>query len=83
MIQVNSTPLKPIPTSNAYLGPLGLTMPTYYLFNMRGQVKEISFSDSTAVHSGVHLYFDLQRDLKSNIPTLLYRCLKNRLHQNW
>ena len=50
MIQVNSTPLKPIPTSNAYLGPLGLTMPTYYLFNMRGQVKEISFSDSTAVH---------------------------------
>ena len=53
MIQVNSTPLKPIPTSNAYLGPLGLTMPTYYLFNMRGQVKEISFSDSTAVHSGV------------------------------
>ena len=43
MIQVNSTPLKPIPTSNAYLGPLGLTMPTYYLFNMRGQVKEISF----------------------------------------
>ena len=49
MIQVNSTPLKPIPTSNAYLGPLGLTMPTYYLFNMRGQVKEISFSDSTAV----------------------------------
>ena len=50
MIQVNSTPLKPIPTSNAYLGPLGLTMPTYYLFNMRGQVKEISFSDSTAIH---------------------------------
>ena len=80
MIQVNLTPLKPIPTSNAYLGPLGLTMPTYYLFNMRGQVKEISFSVSTAV---LFLYFDLQSDLKSNIPTLLYRCLKNRLHQNW
>ena len=77
MIQVNSTPLKPIPTSNAYLGPLGLTMPTYYLFNMRGQVKEISFFYFPSY------YFDLQSDLKSNIPTLLYRCLKNRLHQNW
>ena len=82
MIQVNSTPLKPIPTSNAYLGPLGLTMPTYYLFNMRGQVKEISFSNFTVIHY-FFLYFDLQSDLKSNIPTLLYRCLKNRLHQNW
>ena len=56
MIQVNSTPLKPIPTSNAYLGPLGLTMPTYYLFNMRGQVKETSFSNSTAIFSCILTY---------------------------